>query len=161
MNIRPEIIINKNKGMSLAEVVIASAVILLVFVVLLRTNSVYYQTAVGAEKSVKATFLLEEGLEAVNYLSRSDWNNFPSPSPTVYYLNWSGVSWLATTTSLSIDNTYVRNFVIDSVNRDSNDDIVLAGGLPDQNTKKITMSALWSENGNIVTKSISAYILKP
>ncbi len=147
--------------MSLAEVIVASAVVLLVFVILISANSIYYKTAAASLKSVKATYLLEEGQEAVIFLKNSDWTNFPAAGATSYYFRWTGTTWQATTTSALIDNAYQRAFVVSSVNRDGNDNIVSTGGSLDQNTKKVSVLVTWSDAGSTTTKSISAYITKP
>jgi Tfp pilus assembly protein PilV len=137
-----KIFYKRGNGMSLAEVIIASAVVLLIFVILVQANLIYYNSAVSAEKSIKATLLLEAGIEEINYLSQVDWANLANSSSTI------------------IDN-YTRSYNLENVNRDDNDNIVLSGGSLDAKTKQVIMTVSWLESGKNVTKSISSYIMKP
>lgn len=138
------IIFSKNKsGMSLVEVIIASAVVLLISTILISTNLTYFKTSNNNLKSVKAIYLAEEGIEVVNFLAGEDWNNLEDISNEY------------------IDEIYERKFFIESVNRDSNDQIVLIGGNTDNNTRKITVYVSYFDTLGTTTKSISAYIFNP
>jgi len=144
--------------MSLIEVIIASAVVLFLSVVLINANLVYLKTSNINLNSIKAAYLAEEGVEVVNYLA-NDWDNLGAIN-TDYYLFWDGQAWLSTTTKSYIDQKFERSFVLEEVNRDSNDDIVLTGGVLDVNTRKVTVQISWPSGASTTTKSISSYIFK-
>ncbi len=131
-----------NKGLTLVEVVIASAIILAAIVTLLGVHTLYLKVALANTDSVKAAFLLEEGIEETRYLRDDSWS-----------ANIAGL----TSTTTSIDN-FERMVTLSAVYRDSNGDIVSSGGTLDTNTKLITSSVSWMVNGATTTKSISTYL---
>jgi prepilin-type N-terminal cleavage/methylation domain-containing protein len=153
-------ILFKNKsGMSLVEVIIASAIVLLISSFLITTNLTYFKTSNSNLKSIKAIYLAEEGVEAVNFIA-DDWNSL-GENDTDYYLIWDGSVWLATTTQNYIDEVYDRKFITESVERNSADEIVLAGGVVDSNTRKVTVHVSYLDTSGTTTKSISTYVFKP
>jgi type II secretory pathway pseudopilin PulG len=149
----------RSGGMSLIEVVIASAIILLISVVLISANYTYFNTSNANLKTVKAIYLVEEGVEAVNFIKNNNWINLGTVG-TNYYLTWQNNTWQATTTKDFIDGVYERKFVTEDVYRDGEDDIVLAGGTSDSNTRKLTVSVSWFDNSGTTTKTISVYVFK-
>lgn len=151
----------KNKfkaGLSLVEVVIASAIILLLSLTLISANLAYLKTSKTNQKVIKATYLIEEGIEAVNFIKNNNWNDLGTVG-TSYYLNWNGLTWLPTTTKSLISGTYERRFFTEDVNRDSSGDIVTEGGVVDPNTRKLTVEVVWTDIST-TTKAISRYLIK-
>lgn len=146
-------------GMSLIEVVITSAIILLISSVLISTNLAYFKTTNSNQKTIKATYLIEEGIEAVNFLKNKSWSNLGTVN-TDYYLIWSSDTWLAITTKITVDQNYERKFFTENVNRDSNNDIVLNSGTADINTRKLTVQVSWTDALGTKTKEISSYVIK-
>ena len=148
--------------MCLVEIIIATAIVLSICVTLITISLTYYQTAQSNIQSVKATYLIEEGLEVVNFLKTANWDgNIGSLTVgTDYYLAWSTTTrvWATSTTPNTIDN-YNRKFKVEDVNRDGNDDIA-SSGFNDPKTKKVTVTVAWPSSSGTTTKSISAYIMK-
>lgn len=149
----------KKQGLSLVEVIIASAIILFLAVVLVSANLAYFKSAGTNLKNVKAIYLAEEGVEAVNFLKNKAWAGLGTVG-TDYYLLWNGTTWLSTTTPNVIDQLYRRKFVTESVNRDASSDITVSGGTPDANTRKLTVSVSWTDASGTTTKTLSAYLMK-
>ncbi len=147
------------KGLTMVEVVIASAIILGTVLTLLGVHTLYLNVALGNAHSVKAAFLLEETLEVVRYLRDDSYSAKVSTlsNSTNYGVVLNGTMWQASTTSTSIDN-FQRYFTLSPVSRDANRDIVSSGGTLDPNTKLVTASVSWAKNGATTTKSISTYI---
>ena len=131
-----------NKGLSLVEVVIASAIILAAVLVLLGVHSLYLKVALSNSNTVKAAYLAEEGIENVRFLRDSGWTT--------------NISNLTSTTTL-IDNFY-RTVTLSAVSRDASGDIVTSGGSIDANTKLVTSSVSWWAATATTTKSISTYL---
>ncbi len=152
------IFLKKKSGMSLVEVIIALAITLLISSVLVFANLTYFRTSTDSIKDIKAIYLTEEGVEVITFLAK-DWNNLGEVDVD-YYLFWTGLTWVATTTENYIDQIYKRKFFTEVVNRDNNNDIVLSGGSPDLNTRKLTVQVAWSDNKSTSTKSISSYLMK-
>lgn len=150
---------NKNLGFGLIEIVVGSAI----FALSILGISSYYQQALQVSqktgKFVQAGFLLEEGMEIAKYFRDTSWTNISGLTPgTTYHLSWDGSTWATSTTNIFVDGIFERTFVIDNVNRDSNDDIVSSGGTLDAGTKKATVSVSWNERGATTTKTISTYL---
>ena len=131
-----------NKGLSLVEVVIASAIILAAVLVLLGVHSLYLKVALSNSNTVKAAYLAEEGIENVRFLRDSGWAT--------------NIANLTSTTTL-IDNFY-RTVTLSVVSRDASGDIVTSGGSIDLNTKLVTSSVSWWAVTATTTKSISTYL---
>ena len=131
-----------NKGLSLVEVVIASAIILAAVLVLLGVHSLYLKVALSNSNTVKAAYLAEEGIENVRFLRDSGWTT--------------NISNLTSTTT-SVDG-FVRVVTLATVRRDASGDIVTSGGSIDLNTKLVTSSVSWWAVTATTTKSISTYL---
>jgi len=150
----------KRAGMSLVEVVISSAIVLLISMAFISINLLYLKTSDTSIKTVKATYLIEEGVEAVNFLKDKDWAGLGVVGVN-YYLVWIGTTWQATTTKSYIDQVFERKYSFENVNRDSNMNITLVGGTVDLNTRKLTVQVSWSDISGTTTKSMSSYLMKP
>jgi len=112
-----------------------------------------------SRENIKASFLLEEGVEAIKFLRDSGWsaNIVSLTTGASYYLNFNGTSWEAASVNSPIDGVFERSFVIEDVYRDASDDIAESGVL-DPDTKKVSVFVLWNTQTGTVAKSISTYI---
>lgn len=148
-----------NRGIGLVEVVIGSAVMLLVVVAVVNVYGSYISFALANQENTKANFILEEGLESVIFLRDSGWTaNIATLTPgSTYYLYFNGTNWVSTTTPQYIDGNFLRSFVINNVNRDSNDDIA-SSGTNDPDTKKVTVTLAYFQGHATTTKTLSTYI---
>lgn len=148
-----------DKGMSIIEVLIGSAIIVTGILALIASHTGYTQYAIQNEKNVEITYLLEEGLEAVSFLRDKGWDAYIAPlsTSTTYYLAFNGLHWAATTTPQYVDGTFLRKITIADVMRDSNSDIASSGTL-DPNIKKFTAAISYSQGQATTTQSISTYI---
>ncbi len=156
----------KKKGFSLVEIVIGAAIIASAGVAILNSYAYIIQSEIRMNKSIEATYLAEEGIEAMKYLRDKGWtaNILSLSTSSTYYVmlnNASGIgSWVATTTS-QIENTiFTRKITLGNVNRSAMTyDIVTSGGTYDSNTRKITVTVTWPTfNNATMTKSLSTYI---
>lgn len=160
--------LEKNKGIGLVEILIVTAVLgvglLAVISFLIYSRGVTFQVA----RTTEATTLVEEGIEAVRSMRDVSWqteiiNNLDTATPETYYPVISGVTpndkWTLTTTDPGVlNNLYTRKVIVEDVGRDGNDDIVSSGGMPDDNTKKVTATVTWTENGRNKQVQLVAYI---
>lgn len=141
------------------EVIIASAIVLLISIVLISANLSYYRTSASNLKNIKATYLIEEGIEVANFLKNNDWLSLGDIN-TDYYLVWSGLAWSATTSQTYVDQVFNRKYITENVYRDANSDIALNGTV-DENTRKLTVQVSWQDTQtNNITKFISSYLMK-
>lgn len=149
----------KNRGSSLVEVMVASSVILIIMIGLYAVHTFFVSNTLQNTRKIKATFLLEEGIEAVKSLRDQNWSKITSFNPnTNYRITFESGAWATTTAYVLIDSLYDRTFTVTAVSRNSSGDIVTSGGTNDTGTKKLTMTVAWSVNGATTTKTLSTYI---
>lgn len=150
-----------NRGMSLIEVVIGSTIIVTGIVALSSTFAYYVKFALGNENNIQASYLAEEGLEAVTFLRELSWatNIQPLSTTTPYYLAWDSTTslWKATTTPQYVDGKFLRQITIADVKRDVNDKIATVGTY-DPHTKQIFVSVQYYQGHATSTQSLSTYI---
>lgn len=117
-----------------------------------------------ALRQTQASFLLEEGAEAVKSIRDASWATISGLTlGTNYYMtfNTGTNTWSLGTTPLgTIDGLFTRTVVLSGVSRDSNDDIVTSGGTyDDARTKKVTVSVSWPlSDASTSSKDLSFYI---
>ncbi len=150
----------KNKGFGLLEIAIGVSIISLSIFSLTAVSKLALKLTEESARNTQASFLLEEGVEALKILRDSSWSiNIASLAPgTVYYLSFVNHNWQTTSINIYIDGIFERSFVLQNVNRDINDDIVSSGGILDPDTKKITVSVSWLSRNGTTTQGVSAYI---
>lgn len=149
-----------HRGISLVEVVIGTALILLALAGLVTSYSFYLKAGLKNTDSLKATFLLQEGVEAVTLMRDNGWSTLSSlATGTPYYLAWSGTSWIATSTATTTDGVFLRTFQLDDVYRKSADQDIVASSSPDIKTldagTKAVMVRVITASGATTTLDIS------
>jgi hypothetical protein len=151
---------NLSRGMSLAELVVVSAVIGVFLIAILGLYSLHMKVIFGSPRQVKATFLSEEGLEVVKYLRNVSWgaNIATLPDNTDYYLVWQGGHWGISDTGSYVDGRYDRRVRFEAVYRDVNSNITISPGTLDPDTKKVVVTTSWTEGVSTSTKRVSTYL---
>ncbi len=163
--IRMKIHFRKNAGVSIVEVLIASAIIMTSVVSIMGVYGGLTSIAIRNTSKVQAGMLLDEGAEALRFMRDVSWNTNIAPliNGTTYTLYWdysvSNYGWRATTTRDMIDDQFDRTFVLSSVNRDATSfDIVNSGGTLDSGTRKATITVSWYDGVATSSKSIIMYL---
>ncbi|MFA6050157.1 MAG: prepilin-type N-terminal cleavage/methylation domain-containing protein [Candidatus Paceibacterota bacterium] len=148
------------KGVSLIEVVIATSIISLTLVTLVTVYSLVAKFSLSNVRAFKATGLAEESVEVLGYLRDVSWSQNISPLTlgTTYRLYWDGTTWTATTTAPLIESRYDVTFVLTSVYRDSNFNVVSSGGTLDSGSRKAAVNISWRDGSATTTKAIETYI---
>lgn len=148
-----------SKGFSIIEALIGAAIVS--SSILYIANSYSNMVALSSTNTarVQATFLLDEGVEAVKTMRGESWsqNIATLTASTTYYLVWSANKWKATTTPQVVDEVFTRTLVFSPVYRDGNFNISDSGTL-DAGSKKVDISVGWSDKGTPVAKNMSMYI---
>lgn len=144
-------------GYLLLEVVVSLAVVVLILGTFTLATSQVIRFSKDTSNQVQASFLLEEGIEAMRFVRDSGWddNIDPLAAETTYYLYFDGSSWRVTTTPESVFQRFDRYVYLDEVYRDSNDDIVASGGALDPDTKEVNVVVSWLDASGI-THSVAA-----
>lgn len=150
----------KNRGMSLAEIVVAATIITVFVVALAGVYNLHLKSIFAAPRQVKASFLNEEGVEAVKYLRNLSWSTYIAPLSleTDYFLVWQNNRFEITTDNTYIDSLFERKVVLSEVLRDAQSNIVDAGGTPDANIRKVTVTTSWREGNATSTKHLTTYM---
>ena len=158
---RPKLV----SGFSLIEIIIASSVMLMVWLAVFYTYSGLTQFSSRNTSSIKASMLLEEGSEALRSLRDSSWNtNIEASSictnsnPCRLFYNITNNSWSATTSNIIIDDKFDRTFFLSDVNRDLNFNVVTSGGTLDTGSKKATIIVSWKQGNATTSQSLEAYL---
>lgn len=112
-----------------------------------------------ALRSAQASFILEEGAEAVRIIRDDDWDNLGDLVPsTIYYPLFSGGTWTLSETLGTVD-IFTRTVTIEDVYRDdTSGDITSSGGTEDELTKLINVEVSWQEGSNSSSKTMSFYL---
>ena len=150
----------KNTGFGLLEVVVGVSIIAGSIFALFAVVNGAFQMARENVRNTQAAFLAEEGFEALRVLRDSSWdgNIAVLSDGTPYELEFSGGEWRAVSGPALIDGIFERKFVLEGVGRDSGGNIVLSGGTPDQNTKKVIVSVSWRTRNATTTKIMATYL---
>lgn len=148
------------KGFALLEALIATALLAVVLAGAIGALLITSQTGTGNGARIEATYLADEGIEAVRLMRDSGWDTNIAGLPTdgtAFYLEWDGSTWIATDTNTYIDGVFERSVVLSNVYRDGSQKIAASGDL-DSNARKVTVTVSWREGDATSTRSLSAYI---
>ncbi len=152
-------------GFSLTEVLVGASIISVALIAILNAYGYLIRAEIGSVNSLKATYLLEEGIEASHYLRDKGWaSNIASLGTTTkYYLYLSssgGVGvWQATTTKQIYGGIFERTMTLSDVYRSSATQDISPTGILDPNTIKIKISVSWPGiSGATTTKQLSIYL---
>src|SRR3989338_4561359 len=90
----------RRRGVSLVEVVVATALLFLALTGLVTAYNMFVRVGVTTMKTIQATYLLEEGVEAVASIRDFGWTSNIAGliAGNNYFLFWNGSRWLSTTT---------------------------------------------------------------
>ncbi len=144
----------------LVEIMVATSIIVVTVLTALSVAQKSISVAHQSFHTSQATFLLEEGAEAVRITRDNAWANISGLTVgTNYYPTFSGGTWTLSATPSTV-GIFTRKVVIANVSRDATtDDIVTSGGTNDPGTKLVTVTVSWTENGATVSKTLSFYIM--
>lgn len=148
-----------HSGMNLVEIVVGSAIVTVAFVAILSAYAAYLSLAFKNTKTIQATLLIEETVEALKFLRDKGWSTEIAlrTSGTSYYLSWSGTSWQITTTNAFVDGVFERKFTFSDVLRNVSGDIALSGSA-DSGTKKVTVTVSWQNGAATSSRTLSFYL---
>jgi len=146
-----------NQGIALVEIIVAISIITMALLAILTVIQKSIYISRQSLQQAQASFLLEEGVEAVKVVRDNDWSLISSLLPnTNYYLEFNSNLPNLTTTQNSLD-IFTRIITTEYVYRDNNDDIAVSGVL-DEGTRYITITISWLNGGQVLTKSLSFYL---
>ncbi|MCR4284226.1 MAG: type II secretion system GspH family protein [Parcubacteria group bacterium] len=148
-----------DRGFGLVEIVIAVAIISFSVFSLFFIFELSLRAERKTANNIKASFLLEEGIEAAKIMRDTGWGTSLGAlsSGLDYYLVFDGLNWQVSIIPSLIDGFFERKFIIEDVLRDANDDISEFGTI-DPDTKNVIFYVSWQERGATTTSFVSSYI---
>ena len=145
---------SRSKGFSLVEILVASAIIVLVGVSAVTAWRQYLVLMNENTKKAQAALLTEEAGEALELFKDKSWNDNISNLSTgiPYYIYWNGSQYGTSTTPVLVQDAYVVRTVFDAVNRDASDNIAETG-TDDPNTRKVTITVSMADESQPILQS--------
>ncbi|HDZ54298.1 MAG TPA: hypothetical protein ENI19_00095 [Candidatus Nealsonbacteria bacterium] len=149
--------INNQKGISVIEILVAIAVLLISFIGIFGILVFSLKTSHSIKETTLANFLAQETIEAVrNFRDGTTWNVDGLGTLTTevaYHQEQIGDTPPQWTLALGeeIINGFLRKVIFESVDRDANDNIVESGGTDDPETRKITVTVSWQDKNVEIT----------
>ncbi|MFA5936945.1 MAG: hypothetical protein WC822_03645 [Candidatus Paceibacterota bacterium] len=152
----------KNKkisgGFMMVEIIVAISIIIVSVLVAMSVTQKSVSVTRQSLHTSQATFLLEEGAEAVRIIRDNSWSDISNLSNAItYYPTFSG-TWTLSTSPSTI-GIFTRTVNIANVNRDASTQDIAVSGTNDAGTKLITISVSWNEGGEVLNKTLSFYIM--
>lgn len=146
-------------GFSLVEVLVMVFIATFSVFVVWKVYILYIKISISNPSIFRASFLAEEGIEAVKYIRDESWSsNIGSLSlGTSYTLTFNGLAWGVTTTPLFIENIFDRRISFSDVYRDASGNIAESGSL-DANTKQVVVTVSWLKDTSTTTRQITTYV---
>ncbi|MEI6420494.1 MAG: prepilin-type N-terminal cleavage/methylation domain-containing protein [bacterium] len=156
-----------NKGFTLVEVLVGSSIIAVAIFALMNAYTTFLKAEASSAKTVEATYLLEEGVEAARFMRDSSYADnlvgslgtssvnylvLVASSTAPYYV------WQATSTARIEDGLFTRTIKLDDVKRDAVSSDISSTGNYDVGTKKVTVTVSWLKNGATTSKTASTYL---
>lgn len=152
----------KNKsGFGLVEILVAITIIGLSLSALAGLGNFALKIQNRLKKNMTASYLAAEAIEATRAIKDEDWALVSGLGiGSLFHPDQIGspVKWSLSSGS-EVINGFTRQIVFANVYRDSNDDIVDAAATLDTNTKKITATVSWSDQGQSQQVLLSTYIV--
>ncbi len=148
------------RGFSLVEVVVGSAIIAGVLLSVMITFLAFMELSRYSVERTQAVYLAEEAVEAVRYLRNETWNNIDGlANDQDYWLSFVAGTWeLDPTATGLIDGKFDRRIRLAEVFRDADDKITASGGSLDPETRKLTVTINWSRSGQDYSQSVTTYL---
>jgi type II secretory pathway pseudopilin PulG len=129
-------------GVTAVEMLVGMSILAVMFTAVSFSIMQFINTGRNVAERTQALFLAEEAIEMVRYIRDAEWEHIEELNDgTTYYLAVTGGT-IGTTTVPEVIGEYTRSFVIESVERNANDDIVVSG-TPDPSSKYVTATVSW------------------
>lgn len=144
----------KTKGFTIIEILIVIFIAGFALAGLMGLYNTSLKTLAQNENKIKALNLASESLEITRALRNESWNNISNLTMgSEYYPSKadSPMRWVLNP-GTETQGVFSRKIIFENVYRDSNDNIVTAGGTLDPNTKKVSSIVTWpGQNITFVT----------
>ncbi len=141
----------------MVELLVASAILVTAFLGASAVAQKSLQVSRQSAHAAQASFLLEEGAEAVRVLRDNGWSNISSLAiSSTYYPLYAAGTWTLSVTP-NTAGIFERTVAVSNVTRDSNSNIASTGTV-DTHIKFFTVTVSWMEGASTITKTLSFYL---
>ncbi|MEI6480372.1 MAG: type II secretion system protein [bacterium] len=151
--------ISKKHGFSLVEILVAASIMLIVAGAITSAFSKYILIARRNTNSVKAIYLLDEGVEIVKIMRDMSWKQNIEPIQNDSPFRVDRKTYSTTDSAELIGGIFDRTFVFSEICRNGNGDI---SECPSEtvatDTRKITVNVTWNDGNGTNTKTLSTNI---
>lgn len=146
------------RGISIVEIVIASAIIAISVVGIIGAIQVYLKVVYQNTRETQAVLLLDETAEALQYMRDDSFStHFDSITPgNTYTIFWNASGYELSTSTVMLPYEMTRTVVFLEVERDANDQISSSGSV-DDDTLKAAITIAWPYKEDL--KSITSEML--
>lgn len=143
----------------LVEILVAVSIIAVSILAAMAVSQKAVYVSRQALHGTQASFLLEEGAEAVRIFRDNAWANISGLNMgTNYYPTFAGGTWTLETTANNV-GIFNRTVSFTSVNRDDTTKDISDLGTDDPNTKLVTVTVSWDEGGVTLNRTLQFYIM--
>ena len=151
--------LKQQQGIGMIEIIVCLSIIVIAFWGFLELAKYNLKIQEHSKIKIEAINLASEAIEATRNIRNENWNNLASLSmETKYYPVISENKWALTLSDPGLINkTHNRWIILETVYRDSNDNIS-SSGTEDPKTKKITAFVEWTYRGKTRQINISTYL---
>lgn len=149
------------QGIGLIEVLITASIISLALVALAGVGNFALKIQHQLRQNTIASFLASEALEAARAVKDGEWSllaALPHDTPLHPIQAPSLFQWTFADGAETIDN-FTRQVTVSDVYRDGAFNIISGTGTLDPNTKKITATVSWNDNGQAKQISLTDYLM--
>ncbi|KKT01030.1 MAG: hypothetical protein UV76_C0003G0006 [Candidatus Nomurabacteria bacterium GW2011_GWA2_43_15] len=141
------------------EILVAVSIITVSILAAMAVSQKSIYVSRQALHATQASFLLEEGAEAVRISRDNAWANISSLVVDInYYPTFSAGTWMLLETPNTV-GIFTRTVSITNVNRDNITKDIEENGADDPGTKLVTVTVSWPEGGVTVTKTLRFYVM--
>lgn len=150
------------KGFGILEVLIVSAILSVSMIGIMTAFTFYIKEGLKTTRKIQASYILEEGAEAIRYLRDESFstNIVPITTGSTYYIATSTTGWMATSTPTFFFDDFTLMVSLEDVYRkDSDSDIVplsyVGAKTIDPSIRKVILTTDWITSSSTMTTYIA------
>ena len=149
-----------NKGISVIEVVVGSALFATLIVAAIFSITQVQRLEQDTSAIIRTNYLLLEAVDVARIFRDTSYSTslLALTTTTPQYIFWNSSAWEATTTPVTIDGLFYRTIRIFDVLRDVNDDIVSVGGTYDPGTVLVQAEIEWLTRNGSTSQIFETYL---
>lgn len=140
----------KNKGFSIVEIIVASAIFLVTSAAFVFSFEVLDNLSKVGEEKMQTALLLEEGAEAMLLLRDQSWATIEALDlDEPYSLYWDDGSYETSASDVTIMDDYIRRVTLSAVHRTGTGALASSGTI-DPDTKHVLIEVVAATGGEVL-----------